>query len=210
MTSPARAERAALCDLFLEVGPDAPTLAGDWTTRALAAHLVVRERRPDAAPGILVAALAKHSEQVRRAEMERPWPELVGRVRKGPPPWNPMHLERIDTLANSAEFFVHHEDVRRAQVGWTRRELTPELEDAIDAPVRRGGRMLTRSVKVGLAVEPAGREPMRLRRGEPVVTIRGPIGECVLYVYGRKAVAEVTVDGPDDAVAAVAAAPFGI
>ena len=46
-----RAERTALCDLFLAVGPDAPTLAGEWTTRDLAAHLVVRERRPDAAAG---------------------------------------------------------------------------------------------------------------------------------------------------------------
>jgi uncharacterized protein (TIGR03083 family) len=44
----ARAERAALCDLFDEVGPDAPTLCAGWTTRDLAAHLVIRERRADA------------------------------------------------------------------------------------------------------------------------------------------------------------------
>ncbi len=39
-------ERAELCDLFDELGPDAPTLCGDWTTADLAAHLVVRERNP--------------------------------------------------------------------------------------------------------------------------------------------------------------------
>ena len=97
MSSPARAERAALCDLFLEVGPDAPTLCGGWTTRDLAAHLVVRERRPDAAPGIVSRVLAGHSEKVRIAETERPWPELVERVRSGPPVWNPMRFEPVDT-----------------------------------------------------------------------------------------------------------------
>ena len=70
--------------------------------------------------------------------------------------------------------------------------------------------MLTRSAKVGIVLAADGREPMRLRKGPPVVTISGPIGECVLYVYGRKDVAQVTLDGPDDAIAAVAAAPFGI
>ena len=52
MTSLAESERALFADLLAEVGPDAPTLCGDWTTRDLAAHLVVRERRLDATPGI--------------------------------------------------------------------------------------------------------------------------------------------------------------
>ncbi len=56
--SVARAERAALADLMLEVGPDSPTLCGDWTTRDLAAHLVLRERRPEAA-GLVVPALRR-------------------------------------------------------------------------------------------------------------------------------------------------------
>jgi hypothetical protein len=30
-----------LCDLFEELGPDAPTLLGAWTTRDLAAHVVL-------------------------------------------------------------------------------------------------------------------------------------------------------------------------
>src|SRR5882762_622635 len=36
-------ERRELCDLFLELGPDAPTLCEGWTTLDLAAHLVLRE-----------------------------------------------------------------------------------------------------------------------------------------------------------------------
>ena len=39
--------------------------------------------------------------------------------------------------------------------------------------------------------------------------VGGPVGELVLYVYGRKDVAAVELDGPADAVARVGAASFG-
>ncbi len=55
-------------------------------------------------------------------------------------------------------------------------------------------------MRVGLVLASEGREPIRLRKGEPVVTIRGPIAEGVLYAYGRKDVAAVTLEGPPDAV----------
>jgi uncharacterized protein (TIGR03085 family) len=210
VTSPAQAERAALCDLFLELGPDARTLLDPWTTRDLAAHLVMRERRPDAAVGILVTTFARHAERVRLTERDRPWPDLVERVREGPPRWNPMHLAPVDTIANSVEFFVHHEDVRRAQDGWVPRALAPDLEDALRTAMGRTGGMLTRKARVGLELVPDGGATIQLRKGEPVVTIRGPMGEGVLYAWGRKDVARVTLDGPADAVAAVAAASFGM
>jgi hypothetical protein len=44
-------ERAQLADLLGELGPGAPTLLAPWTTRDLAAHLVLRERNPLAGPG---------------------------------------------------------------------------------------------------------------------------------------------------------------
>ncbi len=69
----ARRERLALCDLFLEVGPDAPTLCGDWTARDLAAHLVMRERRPDGAIGIVLGAAAGHAEKVQRSIADTDW-----------------------------------------------------------------------------------------------------------------------------------------
>jgi uncharacterized protein (TIGR03085 family) len=210
MTTPARAERLALCDLFLDIGPDAPTLAGDWTTRDLAAHLVVRERRPDAGPGIVTAFLHDYSERVRIAERERPWTDLVERVRRGPPLWNPMRIEPVDALVNTVEFFVHHEDVRRATTGWEARTLDAPLEDALASSITRAGSVLARKATVGLELAADDRDPVRLHKGSPVVTISGPIGECVLYVYGRKDVAAVTLDGPPDAVTSVAATPFGL
>jgi uncharacterized protein (TIGR03085 family) len=210
VATPAGAERAALCDLFLDVGPDAATLLPGWTTRDLAAHLVVRERRPDAAPGMFVPALAAYSERVRAREKRRPWKELVERVRRGPPLWNPMQFEPIDALANTVEFFVHHEDVRRARAGWKARALSTDLEVALAASLERMGGLLTRKARVGLLVAPNGRREIRLHAGDPVVTVRGPIGEAVLYTYGRKDVARVTLDGNADATAAIAATPFGL
>jgi hypothetical protein len=51
----ARQDRLALCDLFDELGPDAPTLNEGWSTADLAADLVARDRRPDSVPGLLAA-----------------------------------------------------------------------------------------------------------------------------------------------------------
>jgi uncharacterized protein (TIGR03083 family) len=40
----AKRERVLFADLLARVGPDEPTLCAGWTTRDLAAHIVVRER----------------------------------------------------------------------------------------------------------------------------------------------------------------------
>ena len=79
----ARDERRLLTELFSEVGPDAPTLCDPWRTRDLAAHLVLRERRLDAAAGILVKPLAGHTQRVQDAYAAKPWDELVDLVRQG-------------------------------------------------------------------------------------------------------------------------------
>ena len=172
MSSPAAAERALLCDLFLEVGPDAPTLCGEWTTRDLAAHLVIRERRPDAGPGILTRAFASYSEHVRQTEAERPFTEIVERVRAGPPRYTPMRVDAIDRLVNTIEFFVHHEDVRRARQPWSPRPLPSELTEALTELISgAAARMLVRACPTGLAIEPDGAPPVpacaRVRRRSP-------------------------------------------
>jgi uncharacterized protein (TIGR03085 family) len=203
-------ERQALCDTLVEVGQDAPTLCGDWTTRDLAAHLVVRDRRPDAAPGLITSFMSGYTEQVRTTEAERPYREIVDRVRSGPPHWSPLRIDVLDRLANSLEFFVHHEDIRRARRPFTPRELEPDLEDALADGIDRGGRFLTRRLDVGLAFEPDGRTSISARKGPDRVTVAGPIGECALFVYGRKDVAQVTVRGPAAAITKVREAPLGL
>jgi len=214
MASPAAAERASLCDLFVEVGPDAPTLCGDWTTRDLAAHLVVRERRPDGAVGIVAKPLAGYGEKVRLEEAARPWPELIERVRSGPPRWSPTRLASVDRVVNTVEFFVHHEDVRRAKARWTERNLDVGLSRDLLTALGRMGKLLVRRAPVGLTLAvtdgPGGTRELALHDGEPAVTVSGHVGELVLYVYGRQDHAVVDHAGPADAVDALRTASFGI
>jgi uncharacterized protein (TIGR03085 family) len=213
MTTPARVERRELCDLMLAVGPDAPTLCGDWTTRDLAAHLVVRERRPDAAIGIVAKPLAGYGEQVRRDAAERDYEELVEEVRSGPPMWSPTAITFVDRLVNTIEFFVHHEDVRRATPRWVPRRLDAELENDLWSAFRRGASLLARRSPAGLVLRPDGHSRLAVKHpgaGRPTVTASGPLGELVLFAYGRQAHSVVELDGPADAVEAVRAASFGI
>jgi uncharacterized protein (TIGR03085 family) len=211
MTTAAGAERARLTALFDEVGPDAPTLCEGWQTRDLAAHLVIRERRPDAAAGVLVPAFSGYTDKVQNGVAAGPWASLVDRVRRGPPVWSPTRLDPVERAVNTVEFFVHHEDVRRAVDGWAPRELDPELTGDLARALRRMARLLTRRAPVGVVFEPTdGGEPIHGHRGEPTVTVRGPTGELVLFAYGRGDHAVVELDGPPDAVDALRGARFGI
>src|SRR4051794_23761461 len=112
MTSWAAHERAALVDALADVGPDAPTLCEGWTAYHLAAHIYVRERRPDAALGVLpLGPLSAYTERVMASVMRAPpYDELLTRLRSVPPLLRALH---IDELINTVEFFVHTEDVRR-------------------------------------------------------------------------------------------------
>lgn len=214
METPVRRERELLSDEFLRVGPDAPTLCGDWSTRDLAAHLVVRERRPDAALGVIWKRLAGRTEGVQTRIAQQPWDDLVDLVRSGPPAWSPTRAGAIDRVANTAEFFVHLEDVRRAAPAWTRRELDEDLRDDLVTALRRSSKLLARRAPVGLVLEPDGGLPAVVARrsadGEPTVTVRGQVGELVLWMFGRAAVADVVLDGPPEAVEAVRSTAFGI
>ncbi len=212
-TAPQRAERAALCDLLLELGPGAPTLCEGWRTLDLAVHLVIRERDPIAAPGILLGGpfaglLRSHSERAAR----RPFADLVRTVRSGPPPW----LAPLDPVVNLAEMFVHHEDVRRGGGDTTPRApaATAGLDDALWRLLSRSARLLARRLgPVGLDLQrPDGRTVAArpARDGSPAATLTGEPGELVLYLMGRTAAAHVALDGPEAAVRAVRDASFGI
>jgi uncharacterized protein (TIGR03085 family) len=206
----ARRERAELCELFLDVGPDAPTLCEGWTTRDLAAHLVVRERRPDAAIGIVVPALAGHGDSVRGRYATRSYDELVGLVHDGPPRWNPMRLDALDRATNTVEYFIHHEDVRRAADGWEPRELDPALADQLWAMVTRMTRLTMRRAPAGVVFVEPDRGRHLAKDGTPVVEVTGPAPEIALFVSGRQGHSRVELTGADDAVQAVRTASFGV
>jgi uncharacterized protein (TIGR03085 family) len=185
----ARAERDALCDLLLEVGPDAPTLCAGWATRDLAAHLFLRENRVDAAIGILVAPLAGWTARVQRQVGRRPWPTLVDAVRHGPPRWSPQSLATIDAQSNTIEFFVHHEDVRRAADQWEPRVLDEASTADLWGRFVTASRFLLRRSPVGVVAlptdGPGAGTGRTVRAGDRLVTLVGPVGEILLAGYGR-------------------------
>jgi uncharacterized protein (TIGR03085 family) len=204
----AQRERAALVETMRTVGPDAPTLCGDWKTRDLAAHLVVRERRLDATPGITIPALAGYTANVQRQVAESTdWDELLDKVASGPPLYSPFKL--LDPVANMGEMFIHHEDVRRAQTDWEPRQLD-------DGTVRALGRGLPIMARLTLAKAPArvslrtpaGKTLATVGRG-PEVTVTGEPQELLLFISGRDAV-RLEFDADEALVDAVRASRRGL
>ena len=178
-------ERAAMCDLFEKVGPHAPTLCDGWTTRDLLTHLLVRERRPDAAAAAALPFLEAHAREVTESMARTPFPAMIEQFRNGPPMWSPWAIPVVGDKANLTEFFVHHEDIRRAQPEWEPRPEDPARDDALWMSLKLAGRLLFRRSPVGVVLRSAGREDLVGRKGEPHVTLVGLPGEIVLHGFGR-------------------------
>ena len=214
----ARDERIALCALLDETGPREPTLCAGWTTIDLAAHLVLRERRPDAGVGILGGPLAAYTRGVQRKLAERtPFPRLVQMIRSGPPRLSLFGLPGADELANVVEYFVHHEDVRRARPGWEPRKIDQGLADELWRRLRMA-RFVLRKAPVGIELarddepEPTASGGPRIRftakARTPVVTVTGAPAELTMWALGRTAAARVRLDGSEAAISAINAATW--
>lgn len=202
----AAAERRELSSLLERVGPDAPTLCAGWSTRDLAAHLVIRERRPDAAPGLVLPPLAGWTALVQRGAARRRWEDLVALVRDGPPSWSPLGL--LDVV-NAVEFFVHHEDVRRGRDGALPRPRDAGRDDLLWRVLRSAARYGYRSSPVGVALRRDDGVEHAVRGGLRTVTLVGEPGELLLHAYGREVVA-VDFEGEEADIAAVRALRRGI
>ncbi|HSK25443.1 MAG TPA: TIGR03085 family metal-binding protein [Jiangellales bacterium] len=209
MSGFARTERQDLARTLLEVGPEAPTLCEGWRARDLAAHLVVRETRPDAAPGIVVRPLRGWTAKVQRDVAAQPYEQLVERFRR-PPLWAPMSWGPVEEVANLTEHFVHHEDVRRAVDGWQPRRLPTAYDEALWRTLETRGRVFFARSPVGVVLRlPDGRTTVA-RPGTPAVTLVGPAQELVLYAFGRTDHALVEVEGDAETLSAFRGSSLGI
>jgi len=209
---PCRTERTALCDLLQRLGPDAPTLCEGWSTVDLATHLVVRERKPLAGPGLVLGGpfRAQLEREMGRVRTSHSYEALVALVRSGPPAW----LRPVDSLFNLNEFFVHHEDVRRGGGDFAPRppEDVAEVEEGLWQGLHRGGAiLLARRIRgAGLELVRPDGQVVQARRGPNKATLTGRPGELILFLMGRGPAAQVELTGPPDAVAAVSSAAFGL
>ena len=205
-------ERQQLCDLLDELGPRAPTLLGPWTTHDLAAHLVLREHHLAAAPGLVVPGRwGRFAERRRLAVKETTtFAGLVATVRAGPP-LGFFRIGWVRRFPNLNEFFVHHEDVRRAR-GLPPRSLPLEQDAALFRNVARMPWFLSRRLRgVGLDIQWEGTDQVvRARRGQPIARLHGLPGELLLFLFGRREAAEVAITGSPEAIKAVESTAFGM
>jgi uncharacterized protein (TIGR03085 family) len=194
----AQRERRELADLLDRLGPGAPTLCDGWDTAHLAAHLVVRDNRPDALLGYGLeaagvggpfAAWAHHAED--RLRTSTPYDEVVARVRSGPPAWLPMAWPPVARLINGTEFAIHHEDVRRAQPDWTVRELPREDQDTLWSAAALYARRA--AGRRGVVFRRSDVDGVEKRLGAGGRTVEGEPMELLLWASGRRDVARVTV-----------------
>lgn len=209
MTRYAKAERAALADTLVAVGPDAPTLCAPWSARDLLAHLLLRERDPLGATGILLKPMKGYTERRQQAIARRDYAGLVTQLRR-PPVWSPVSNPLTDELANTLEMFVHHEDVRRAQPGWRPRAIDPGLETALWTTVRRTSRLALRKFPAAIVIEAPDHGRLSAGSGGPEVSLRGRPGELAMFLTGRQQVSDVALTGPDEQVERLRNAHLGV
>ena len=214
----AQSERAALCDLFDDRGPAAPTLCQGWPTHDLAAHLWIRETDPIGVTGMVAKPLSGLLDR-RMTEVKQRWEfaELVMRIRNGPGRFSVFALPGVDEPANTTEFFIHHEDVRRAgEEPLPPRELGEETEDWLWRRLKLLGRGFFRRTPVGVVLEREGTadryEPDTIRAvsGATIVTIVGQPSELLIFASGRGAAAEVKLVGEPEALDLLHAADLSI
>lgn len=198
------AERARLVALFHQLGPDAPTLCEGWTTRDLAAHLLVRENQPTAALGMFIPALHAHLERAMDKQRQRDYDALVDDWGAGPGKFSPARL--FDSQMNTAEHFVHLEDVRRANGMESEREFSRAAQDKLYGTLRLfAPRMLAKSTQpvvlypTGFPRVVAANHHRVSEHGEAVVRVFGTAPELLLWAYGRIPV-HIKVEGDATAI----------
>ncbi len=191
------------------LGPEAPTVNEGWDTRDLAAHLLLRERRPDAAAGIVLAPLRDRGERIRREIAAGDWAELLDQLRR-PPVWSPVSNPLTDELTNTLEFFIHHEDVRRAQARWEPRDLPAGLDRTLWRRSSTLARLALRRFPARVLVQAPGQGEVAAGRGGEQLRLTGAPGELVLFLSGRQRVARVELDGPPELADRLRNAKLGV
>src|SRR5690606_6390908 len=115
------------------------------------------------------------------------------------------------------EFFVHHEDVRRAQPDWRPRELPDAQARALWRQLRLLARRSLRRFPATVVVASPGYGEFRAGAGAEApgtgreeVRVSGDPGELPLFLTGRQRVARVELTGPAETTGRLARARLGV
>lgn len=194
-------ERIALAETLAAIGDNQPTLCEGWDTKDLLVHMIIRERRPDAAIGIVLPAFKSWREKVEYSYEARDFNDLVQMFKSGPGGLSPFAIPGVDNLANMIEFVIHHEDVRRAQPNWQPRTDATELSAEIKRRLPKFSLLALRRCPVGVLMVDSTGQQIWLKRGSTTVEIHGEPIEVLLYLSGRQKQALVSIHGSPAAIA---------
>lgn len=175
-------------------------------------HLYLRENKPLAAAGIVVPGLGFALRKAKKvAEASYSFDEIVEKVRNGPAgAANPLKIPAVDRWVNTVEFFIHHEDLRRAanrQIG--PRALAASFDDYLWEQVKHVATLRLRRFRYGVIVQRlrnhlACDQSVVVSTGPDPVTVTGEAGEVMMWLFGRDA-CEVDFAGHEQSRAKLAA-----
>jgi uncharacterized protein (TIGR03085 family) len=120
-------------------------------------------------------------------------------LRRGPRIWSPFRPRALGELLNNIEFFVHHEDVRRAAPHWEPRVLDSATSTFLWVRSTKMAKRVLRAAPGGIDLirsDTGQRHAVRAAvPGEPTLTLAGAPQELLLYMFGRRGAALVTREG---------------
>ncbi len=196
---PVQVERERLVESFRRSSSDSPTLCEGWDARDLLTHLINRELYPH---HMLGTALTLSKSIDKKHELEdMPYDDLVEVFAEGRQKFSPLQVGKLDELMNTAEYFVHHEDLLRGGDVSQPRELSKEDQDAVYASLKRMSKVLFLKSPVGVDLVAPGYELIeagtKSARATGIVTVKGDPLELLLFAFGREYKAHVEYSGKD-------------
>lgn len=207
------ASRAALVAALYAAGPNEPTLVEQWKTQHLAASVYLRENphqvTAHAAGSSSTAFDRAIDELATESSSRKAFYKLVRQIGDGPEPAprqeRPSILKRLRKTvlprrqtppSPLLEFFVHTEDIRRAQGRWAPRKLSDTYATALFEQLREQARYYYEHARTGYVLVRTNGERIEAKRGTTLTYVTGPAGELVLHALGRPDHALVLIDRP--------------
>ncbi len=188
-----QAERQYTLDLLQKLSPKqwhASTLCNGWTVEDIVAHLVARERSTYSDIGLVLPSLhyihdkkinsikAKGHDYILKKLAHYPW-------------WMPA-------IANTAEFYIHNEDILRGELQMQRPRPSKEAGEILwkalhgITKIRKDlvadlGSVQIENIQTGAVLT------IENKHADKDTVIAGLPGELLLFVYGRRSAAKVKI-----------------
>ncbi|GAA1137526.1 TIGR03085 family metal-binding protein [Nesterenkonia lutea] len=176
---------------------DAPTLCEGWAAEDLALHIVIRDSRPDLLVGPNLPLVGDWANNALQNLRNAGYTALVKRAEAGPPIFFPQNFPPLNDMMNTAEFYIHTEDVLRAQPDFDPQNPRPISEKlrnrlwkqgALMFPMAaRGAKQRITFASPGYGTTTSGPASAPQRR------ITGAPEELLLWAFGREEKAQVEI-----------------